>query len=123
MLKLHKIDDSHVQFSTSLNDIEYDKMDFLDAVEDYDFTCKTDKSKSFGYFGEHGLIENVSHCVESIEIDEENDWVYGTVVLCDTPKGNQVKEILKNNLTQYLNMDFNIVDSDCPEIVSIDFYM
>lgn len=120
MLKLHKIDNRHIQFSTPLDDLKYNKEDLLYAIEEYGYKC--DESKSLGFFGKHGLSKNRSHYVETIEVDEENGWVHGTIQLIDTPKGKQVMDILKNNLTQYLNMDFRIDEtSNGVDILSIDF--
>ena len=86
----------------NLNGRIYTKEAVENIVEQ--FNKKTEEEKFLGELGYPqddftGInIGNISHEVESIHLNEEDKTLVGTFKILNTPKGEIVKELLKNNV-------------------------
>lgn len=105
MFKLNQIDDEHIQFSMCIEDSRFESESLIDAIYEYSMSDKN-KFGCFGY-GETIKLSEVSHNIDEIHVDEENGWIYGILKVLDTPNGKRIKEFMKNNIIQYLQLDIN----------------
>lgn len=118
MFRLNQMSDDTIQFSGNIEDMMFERESFVDEV--YKLWDKIDNGEDvFGYIEKpfiHSImneqtikstmsVNDISHKIIDIDVDEEHDWVYGTIKVLDTPNGKQIKELLKRNLVQYLKVN------------------
>lgn len=120
MYKTFKITDDIIGFSGY---VDSDVESFTNAVKE----LKTNEDKKYGYFHGKG-IEHVdksfSHKVKEITV--EDGVVYGAIEPMDNQQGKMLKDMLKNNLLQYLEVVPSCVISEngnVDEILSFNVIM
>lgn len=114
MFRLNQIDENHIQFSGSIEDTIFEKESFKDEmynlqdrIENEDvFGQVEDKiyNKTFvdGNINPQVNVSKISHKITNVNVDEEHDYVYGTMEILDTPEGKVIKELMKHNCLNYM---------------------
>lgn len=114
MFRLNQIDENHIQFSGSIEDTIFEKESFKnemynlqDRIENNEdiFGQVVDKiySKTFvDMINPQVNVSKISHKITDVNVDEEHDYVYGTMEILDTPEGKVIKELMKHNCLNYM---------------------
>ena len=113
MFRLNQIDENHIQFSGSIEDTIFEKESFKDEM--YNLQDRIENEDVFGQVEDKIYnktfvdminpqvnVSKISHKITDVNVDEEHDYVYGTMEILDTTEGKVIKELMKHNCLNYM---------------------